>query len=110
MILERSCHPTFAMSGALAWQVKKMNKKRFIGFWGDRTGIARGLSLVWCALCYFLVSIIIAYRCSTRRITFLQPTDTPEDLHQLHSQVISISFQSTISVLDIIKLLGGAKL
>ena len=34
-----SCHPTFAMSGALAWQVKKNNKKKFRWFLGgDRTG------------------------------------------------------------------------
>ncbi|KAK7346436.1 hypothetical protein VNO80_20955 [Phaseolus coccineus] len=35
------------MTGALAWQVKKINKKRlFVGFEGDRTGIP-GFSL-WC--------------------------------------------------------------
>lgn len=35
------CHPTFAMSGALAWQVKNRSsiKSLFCGFWrGDRMG------------------------------------------------------------------------
>jgi len=35
------------MTGALAWQVKKMNKKDFVVSEEDRTGISRDLPLVW---------------------------------------------------------------
>ena len=50
--------PTFAMTGALAWQVTNLIKIQFfVVFWrGVRTGVARVLpsAVVWCRLlCFF---------------------------------------------------------
>ncbi|KAL2348513.1 hypothetical protein Fmac_002513 [Flemingia macrophylla] len=41
-----------------------LNKKKFYWFWGDRTGVARGLSLVWCVvfgLLLYVMPFIITY-------------------------------------------------
>lgn len=59
------------MSGALAWQVKKYNKKVWLVFERDRTGFLPGIfSRVVSALLSFLISIVsiclTRYNVSTR--------------------------------------------
>lgn len=91
---EWSCHPTFAMTGALAWQVKQiLIKKSFIGFGGDRTGVARDLFLVWCVVCSFSFPFIITYLLlDSPYYDSLEGTDTSADFLRLHNEVLSIQF------------------
>lgn len=59
------CHPAFAMTGALAWQVTKLNKKLFFWFLGE---IARGFcpgSLPWCG--------VVCRACSLFLLIFIFP-------------------------------------
>ncbi|KAM0062944.1 hypothetical protein Hdeb2414_s0003g00085371 [Helianthus debilis subsp. tardiflorus] len=53
---------TFAMLGALAWQVAYLNKKILFLFWGE---IARGClgSLLWCALGFCVRARVCLYYC-----------------------------------------------
>lgn len=62
------CHLTFAMTGALAWQVKRIhNKKKSFGV---EQGSSHGVFFAWvlsCSLCVVVLSIFM----------FLIPYQTP---------------------------------
>lgn len=56
------CEPTFAMTGALAWQVKKKwIKKYFVVSEEDCTGIARDLPQVWWCVCDLLLLVMLSF-------------------------------------------------
>lgn len=50
-------YQTFAMTGALAWQVTDSNKKNIICLRGDRTGILPGFSPLVCRVLLFFLLI-----------------------------------------------------
>ena len=61
------CHPTFAMAGALAWQVKKINKKKrdFLVWWGDSMGLfLPRVSSPLCGVCPAFFLALLFYICS----------------------------------------------
>jgi len=63
------------MSGALAWQVKKIIKKDLLVFERDRTGFLPGIfSRLVFALLLFLICYFVS--CSTHRITTLHGMDS----------------------------------
>ncbi|KAK7360006.1 hypothetical protein VNO77_01978 [Canavalia gladiata] len=75
------CQPTFAMTGALAWQVKKINKKIIIVWlWGRSHGNSRVLPLVWCVMCsfsFFLSLLPIYLSTSLLATDYTAPLDSP---------------------------------
>ncbi|KAK7406692.1 hypothetical protein VNO78_08322 [Psophocarpus tetragonolobus] len=81
-----------------------LNKKSFIGFGRDRTGVARDLFLVWCVLCLFSFAFYYYLSVASLLITTLDRRDTSEDsLQHLLNKVLSVNLHTfervTISIL-----------
>jgi len=88
------CHVRCA---CLAGQII-VNKKSFVGFGRDRTGVARDLSLVWCVLCSLsLCLLLLPFSVAPLRYTSLHQRDSTED----SLQPKGIIYQFTIKRLDI---------
>ena len=76
------CHPAFAMAGALAWQVKKINKKEGFGGSEGKTAweffsLCPGSSPPVCALCpAFFILLYICLPANHTRILVISNSNT----------------------------------